>query len=298
MIAALGTVTHFREAWPGNTPFILSEYGQAAAFLIAGVVGGALASAERGATRRLQQAVTSLEAANAELRASHEQLRRADRLSSLGEIAAGLAHEIRNPLGAVKGALEIIESRAAAASPEAEFATLASREIARLDNLISEFLAYARPHDPERREVDIYDVLERVASLVAGEAERHGVVLDLKRTLLPTVSIDAEQMAQVFLNLVLNAVQVTPSGGHVQIAATGSPGTLMVDVCDQGPGIPEEHRTRVFDPFFSTKKNGTGLGLSISQRIVQSHGGSIDVLQAARGTIVRVLLPCAAERRT
>lgn len=294
LVAGLGTITHFHEAWPGNRPFLLSEYGQAVGFVIIGTVGGVLASAERRASRRHQQAVASLEAANADLRASHEQLRHADRLSSIGEIAAGLAHEIRNPLAGVKGALEIITSRAITDSPEGEFATLASREIARLDDLISEFLTYARPHDPERRETDIFDVLERVVSLISGEAERHGVVIEVYRTVVPAVSVDSEQMAQVFFNIVLNAVQVTPPGGHVQITATADSVTLMIDVQDQGPGIKPEHLTKVFDPFFSTKKTGTGLGLSISQRIVQSHHGRIDLIQPEGGTVVRVLLPLHA----
>ena len=294
LVAGLGTVTHFHEAWPGNRPFVLSEYGQAVGFVIIGGVGGVLAAAERRASRRREQAVASLEAANADLRASHEQLRHADRLSSIGEIAAGLAHEIRNPLTGVKGALEIITSRAVKDSPEAEFAALASREIARLNDLISEFLTYARPHDPERRETDIYEVLERVVSLISGESERHGVVMEIHRTVIPIVSVDSEQMAQVFFNIVLNAVQVTPPGGHVYITATADSGMLMVDVRDQGPGIRPEHQTKVFDPFFSTKKAGTGLGLSISQRIVQSHHGRIDILQPDRGTIVRVQLPLHA----
>ena len=296
--AGIGGTVHFQESWHGNTPFILSQYGQAVGFVIIGAVGGVLASAERRATRHHEQAVASLQAANVELRTSDEQLRRADRLSSLGEIAAGLAHEVRNPLAGVKGALEIITSRAAEGSPEAEFAALASHEIARLDELISEFLTYARPHDPERRDVDIFDVLERVVSLISSEAEQHGVAIEIARTPVPSVPVDSEQMAQVFFNIVLNAVQVTPAGGQVHITAKATPPMLAIDVRDQGPGIPPEHLTRVFDPFFSTKKNGTGLGLSISQRIVQSHHGTIEIIQPERGTVVRVQLPLGAARPT
>jgi len=296
-LAGVGTIAHFHEGWRGNTPFIYSQYGQAVGFVIIGAVGGILASAERRATRRHQQAIELLEAANAELRTSHEQLLRADRLSSLGEIAAGLAHEIRNPLAGVKGALEIVASRAADGSPEAEFKAIASKEIQRLDELISEFLAYARPHEPRRREVDIFDVLERVVSLISHEAERHDVVIEATRTPVPRVSVDPEQIEQVFFNVVLNAVQVTPSGGRVDIRASATPEALVVDVCDEGPGIRPEHLSRVFDPFFSTKKMGTGLGLAISQRIVQSHQGTISIIQPARGTIVRTELPLGATRQ-
>ena len=158
--------------------------------------------------------------------------------------------------------------------------------------------AYARPHDPERRDIDIFDVLERVVSLISGEAEQHGVAIEISRTPVPNLSVDSEQMAQVFFNIVLNAVQVTPPGGQVHLTAKATAPMLTIDVRDQGPGIPPEHLTRVFDPFFSTKKTGTGLGLSISQRIVQSHHGSIEIIQPGRGTIVRVQLPLGAARQT
>ena len=291
VVAALGSGVHFHSEWHDNTPFIVSMYGQGVGFVIAGAVGGALAQAQRRAMQRYQQALAAAETAHAELRASHEQLVRADRLSSLGEIAAGLAHEIGNPLAGVKGALEIIASRAAASTPEAEFSAIAAREIARLEGLIEEFLRYARPRAPHRTRSDIFDVLERVTSLVGPEAAGQGVSVTMRRSSVPPALIDADQMVQVFMNVVLNAVQATPAGGRVEIGASISDAMLAVDVRDEGPGIPPEHVGRIFDPFFSTKKRGTGLGLSISNRIVQSHGGRIEVLQPGKGSIVRVLIP-------
>ena len=261
LLAGLGTIAHFHETWHDNPPFVISEYGQAIGFVIAGAVGGTLATAQRRATRRHEQARAEVEAANAELRASHEQLMRADRLSSLGEIAAGLAHEIGNPLGGVKGALEIMTSRAIEGSPEAEFSALASREIGRLERLIDEFLRYARPHEPRCAPTDLFDVLERVVSLLHREAEDHPVTVHVARAPLPRVSIDAEQIAQVFVNIVLNAIQVSPRGGHVSISASVRDDSLAVDVQDEGPGIRPEHLPKILNPFFSTKKRGTGLGL-------------------------------------
>ena len=298
IVAGLGTSLHFHSEWGTNTPFMVSVYGQAVGFVIAGAVGGVLATAERRATRRHEQALAALEAAHAELRASHGQLLRADRLSSLGEIAAGLAHEVGNPLAGVKGALEIIRSRAAEGSPEAEFGMLASREILRLEGLIEEFLRYARPSEPQRREVDIVDVLDRVVSLIGREAADRGVSIDVARTPVSRISVDPEQMVQVFVNIILNALQVSPSGGHVRIGIAASDGMLAVDVGDEGPGIRPEDLARIFDPFFSTKKRGTGLGLAISNRIVQSHGGRIEVQQPGRGTVVRVLVPLETARDT
>lgn len=296
VVAGLGTSLHFHNEWAGNAPFIVSQYGQAVAFVIAGAVGGALAAAERRATRHHQQALAAVEAAHAELRTSHEQLLRADRLSSLGEIGAGLAHEIGNPLAGVKGALEIITSRAADGSPEAEFSSLASREIARLEGLIEEFLRFARPHEPRRTDVEILDVLDRVVLLIGREAADRGVSIHIHRTQVPPASLDPEQMVQVFVNIVLNAVQVSPADGRVEIATSTVDGMLAVDVHDEGPGIPPEHLGKVFDPFFSTKKRGTGLGLSISNRIVQSHGGRIEVRQPGHGTVIRVIVPLETAR--
>ena len=296
LVAGLGTSLHFHHQWEGNTPFIVSEYGQAVGFVIAGAVGGVLATAERRATERHQHALSALESAHAELKASHDQLLRADRLSSLGEIAAGLAHEIGNPLAGIKGALEIITSRAKPGTPEAEFSALASREIARLEGLIEEFLRFARPHEPRRSVVDVFDLLERVTSLIGQEAADHRVSIHVARTSTPAVLVDSEQMAQVLMNIVLNAVQVSPAGGCVEIGASVSDAMVAVYVRDDGPGIRPEHLTKIFDPFFSTKKRGTGLGLSISNRIVESHGGRIEVQQPGRGTVMRVLLPRQSNR--
>ena len=147
-----------------------------------------------------------------------------------------------------------------------------------------------------RRDVDILDVLDRVVSLISREAADHGVSIHINRTQVPPASIDSEQMVQVFVNVVLNAVQVSPPDGRVEIATSVRDGMLAVDVRDEGPGIPPEHLGRVFDPFFSTKKRGTGLGLSISNRIVQSHGGTIEVQQPGRGTVIRILVPLGTAR--
>ena len=291
VLAGVGTVVHFHSGWAANRPFLLSQYGQAVAFVITGVVGGLLASAERRARIRKEQALAALELAHNELRASHEQLQRADRLSGLGELAAGLAHEIGNPLGGIKGAVDIIAGRAANGSPEAEFSALAQRELARITGLIEDFLEYARPHEPRRVPTDIFRILDRVLSLLAGRAADHQVRLVVDRHVVPALSADPEQLVQVFLNVVLNAIQATSPGGCVTVAVHPHAAAAAVDVCDEGPGIPASARQRIFSPFFSTKPGGTGLGLAISNRIVETHGGRIEILQPARGALVRVILP-------
>lgn len=297
IVAGLGTALHFHAVWRDNAAFVVSQYGQAVAFVITGAVGGALATAERRANRQRQEAFDAARRAHADLQSSHEQLLRADRLSSLGEIATGLAHEIGNPLAGVKGALDIMKSRAAPGSPEAEFGALAAREIVRLEGLVEAFLSYARPTEPRRGDTNILDLLDRVIPLIGREADERDVSIHVRRTPSPSIFVDQEQIVQVLVNIVLNAVQVSPPGGRVEIATILENGHLVVDVCDEGPGIPPERLAKIFDPFFSTKKRGTGLGLSISQGIVRSHGGTIEVHQPGRGTVMRVRLPLAQSRR-
>jgi signal transduction histidine kinase len=291
LVAGAGTFRHFEGLWHDNPPFIISEYGQALGFVIAGAVGGALASAERRATGHYQQALAAIAAAHDELRKSHQQVTRADRLSSLGEIAAGLAHEIGNPLGGIKGSLEIIADRAAEGSPEAEFSTIATNEIARIERLIEEFLRYARPHAPRRTDADIFAVILRVVALLRPQAEEQGVSVEVQQHSTPLVSIDDEQITQVLVNVVLNAIQVSPRGGRIAITASVEDAALAIAVSDQGPGIRHEDLPRVFEPFFSTRRRGTGLGLAVSQRIVQAHHGRIEIRQPGSGTTVRVVLP-------
>ena len=286
-------VPHIRAAWAGNEAYSASLYAQVVVFHVLGLTVGLLAGAQRRLTARYRDAAASLERANRDLRDSQEHLRRADRLSALGEIAAGLAHEIQNPLAGVKGALEIIASRVAHGTPEAEFAGIGGKELARLEGLVGEFLTYARPHDPALRPTDIHDTVERVAALLRAEAERKGVALAFERPVeVPPLSLDPEQITQVIFNIVLNAIQATPTGGQICIRESLEPGCAVVDVIDEGPGVPPEHALRIFDPFFTTKPRGTGLGLAISHRIVTAHRGTIQALPSSpSGSVFRVRLP-------
>lgn len=286
-------IPHIRAAWVGNDAYTASLYAEVVVFHILGLTVGLLAATERRLTARYRDTAVSLERANRELRDSQAHLRRADRLSALGEIAAGLAHEIQNPLAGVKGALEIITSRVAAGTPEAEFADIGGKELARLEGLVGEFLAYARPHDPALRPTDVHEIVERVAALLHAQAEKKSTTLVLEPpAAIPLLSIDPEQITQVIFNVVLNAIQATPASGRIQIREFTEPGWGVIDVIDEGPGIPPEHAVRLFDPFFTTKPRGTGLGLAISQRIVTAHRGTIEALPGTpSGSVFRVRLP-------
>ena len=290
--AALAYFPHIQHTWGQNEPYAASQYVELVIFPCAGVLVGALADRQRMLTAQFRQAAESLEAANHELRTSQEHLRRADRLSALGEIAAGLAHEIRNPLAGIKGAIEIVGSRVPAGTPEAEFTGIATTELRRLDDLVGEFLAYARPRDPEFRVACVDDVIEHVMMLLRPEAERAGVTFACDGALNDHVRMDPEQIQQVLFNVALNGIQASPAGGTLRISTSLTGESATIAIADQGPGIPDDQRERLFDPFFTTKVNGTGLGLAVSQRIIHAHGGRITFAPGApTGTTVHVVLP-------
>jgi two-component system, NtrC family, sensor histidine kinase HydH len=296
VISSVAYAPHIHTAWSHNPPYTMSQYLELLVFVSLGLAVGLIASHERHLSNQYRETARSLERANRDLLESGEQLRRAERLSALGEIAAGLAHEIRNPLAGVKGALEIVSARAAAGTPEAEFTRIATRELQRLEGLVQEFLDYARPRAPRPRPTEVLTVMRRVAGLLGPQAEHAAVTLDMAsadRT--ETIRIDPEQIEQVLVNVVLNAIQASPRGGCVALRYDVADGRHLITVSDRGAGIPPETRTRIFEPFFTTKERGTGLGLAISQRIVAAHGGDLRVTpRAGGGTIAEIELPTSS----
>jgi signal transduction histidine kinase len=296
LLSAIAYAPHIHTAWSHNAPYTVSQYVELVVFLSLGLSVGLIASHERRLSNRHRETAESLERANRELRDSAEQLRRAERLSVLGEIAAGLAHEIRNPLAGMKGALEIVVSRAASGTPEAEFSAIATKELARLESLVQEFLDYARPKPPRFRAADLPEVIRRVTTLLGPEADRAGVSLAVEGVGAPAeLRIDPEQIEQVLVNVVLNAVQASPRGGRVVLRHQPRDGRYVLEVLDQGAGLSPETEARIFEPFFTTKERGTGLGLAISQRIVVAHHGQIRLApHPGGGTMAEIVLPLSA----
>jgi two-component system sensor histidine kinase HydH len=289
--AAVAYAPHIHMMWGDNAPYAASQYAELVAFQFAGLLVGLLADRQRSLLRRYRETATSLESANQALRESYEQLRHADRLSALGEIAAGLAHEIRNPLASMKGALEIISSRVAPHTPEAEFSDIASKELARLDDLVGEFLTYARPHAPELKLGSLHDIVEHVIMLLQPQCALAGLtpVRD-ERCRLPPVLIDSEQVRQVLFNVILNAVQASPRGSRLEIRTRREEGWAVVEVVDTGVGIAADVLDRVCEPFFTTKPDGTGLGLAISHGIMSAHDGKLEIESTPGvGTLVRLV---------
>jgi len=229
------------------------------------------------------------------------QLRRADRLSALGQLSAGLAHEIRNPLGAIKGAVEILQDDYRAGHPKAEFYAILLKEVERLNEVLTNFLNFARPVTPHFAPVDVREVLTGLEGLIAGQARAHRVQIFTAFHVGPSrVMADATLLKQAFLNIMLNAVEAMPEGGDLAISTRLTPGGTGGDrpeyaevvFDDTGPGIREEDLGRIFDPFFTTKQDGTGLGLAITHRIIENHHGAIRVMsQRGKGTTFVVTLP-------
>ena len=241
------------------------------------------------------------------------QLRRADRLSALGQLSAGLAHEIRNPLGAIKGAVEILEEDYPAGHPKAEFYAIILKEVKRLNDVVTNFLNFARPVALHFAPVDVREVLTGLEGLISGQARAYRVQIFTSFHVGPArVMVDEALLKQAFLNIALNALEAMPDGGDLAISTRlADPATVgildnaprqeWVEVIfdDTGCGILEEHLGRVFDPFFTTKKDGTGLGLAITYRIIENHRGIIRVMsQPGKGTTFVITLPLEKASQT
>ncbi len=284
-----------------HDPFLdVYNYVELFLFLFIGGVTGVMSQMERNQRMRSEEALRRLDESNRRLKEqtdvlfqTEEQLRRADRLSALGELSAGMAHEIRNPLGAIKGAVEILRDDYQPDQPKYEFIQILLRESDRLNHIVQEFLGFARPKSPEFQLVDLNEALESVLVLTAQEARKSGV--SVQKKLDPSIGkrrLDSGLLKQAFLNLILNAIQAMPGGGVLTIESSLRSGAISVKITDTGTGIPEENRKKLFSPFFTTKKNGTGLGLAITYRIIENHRGTIDVTsQAGRGSTFTVTIP-------
>lgn len=274
---------------------ILNQYAEILMFQVVAVVTGFLAGAEKRQRQRFEKASTELASAYRELRGTVDLLIRADRLKSLGELAAGMAHEIRNPLSAIRGAVDIIAKEISPDSPRRKFVGVIEEEVDRLNKLVGEFLNFARPRQPERTPTDLSELVESVVTFTSKEADNNGVRLVTRLDeRLRAVPLDREQIRQVLLNLIINAIHAMPEGGTVEVGT--SPGSESVElwVRDYGVGIEPGTRDKIFDPFFTTKQQGSGLGLSIAYQIVKQHDGEIELRDVdGPGALFVVRLPVA-----
>jgi len=223
------------------------------------------------------------------------QLADAAHLATLGELSAGLAHEVKNPLAGIKGAIEVIRDSIPASDIHREILGDVLHEVNRIDKIVRDLLGYAKPKPPSHSDVQLEETAQRIVAMVEKSAKNDALVIRLhKLTPVPGFTGDETQLEQVLLNLLLNAQKAMPTGGHIDVRLWHDPaeGTVRFEVEDDGPGIPEEVRKRLFQPFFTTRTDGTGLGLATCLKNVQYHGGSIEVQsEVGRGTKFIVTLP-------
>jgi len=208
-------------------------------------------------------------------------------------MAAGVAHELRNPLSSIKGLAVLLKSQLSASGSGVETADVLVKEVERLNRSIGELLEYARPAQLKRELTDIDEIIKKTVSLVQVDAESYQISLVLAlATGLPMVRVDRDKLNQVVLNLFLNAIQAMPNGGVLTVRTERDGGMIVVSIRDSGEGITPENLHRVFDPYFTTKSNGTGLGLALSTKIVEEHGGMMKISSTLNEyTEVRVMLP-------
>jgi len=208
------------------------------------------------------------------------QLADATHLARLGELSAGLAHEIKNPLAGIKGAIEVIRDSIPGSDMHREILGDVLHEVNRIDRIVKDLLNYAKPRPPAHSDVRLVEMAQRVVAMFRKSAANDDLVIRLPRPPhLPSFTGDETQLEQVMLNLLLNARKAMPGGGHIDIRLSHDPveGTVRFEVADNGPGISEEVRKRLFQPFFTTRTDGTGLGLATCMKNVQYHGGTIEV---------------------
>jgi PAS domain S-box-containing protein len=249
-----------------------------------------------GAVWRVRD-LTERRRGNAERRQLRARLLQSERLSALGEMAARIAHEVRNPLVSISAAAQLVEEELPADSPVLEDVRAISREVRRLDGIVSDFLRFARPRRAAREPVAVDQILVETLEMVRVKAGGVRLLLEVRGERPLRARCDGDAVRQVLWNVLLNAIEASPAGpagtdATVECAVRRDKGRVVVEIADSGPGLSAEARRRAFDPFFSTKARGTGLGLAVSKQIIDQHRGRIRLVNRRRGgTRVIIELP-------
>lgn len=291
----LAFIPHLHLFHQMNYDFFLGELTEIGLYLAAGGLVGTIASRESRLKEKYQELSEKLEKSYARLHEeagllieAEEQLRVSQKLSALGQLSASLAHEIKNPLGAIKGTAEIFLDEFPPGHPKHEFAEILAKETARLNTTVEEVLRYSRnQQQPAAQPVSLeplLSVLDRVATLVDNKIRKKGITLT---RIIPEaakeIQVDGNKMSQVFINLLLNSIEAVAQNGLIRFEVQLRDNETRIIVADNGPGIAEAERAKVFAPFYSGRQDGTGLGLAISAKIVESYDGRITIESAPEG---------------
>jgi two-component system, NtrC family, sensor histidine kinase HydH len=264
--------------------------------IVTGNLANTLAQDLRVQSEKQRRAAEALAEANVHIQQAEQAVRRSDRLAALGQLTAGLAHELRNPLGTIKASAELLQRNVSGENEVSrEMAGFIVSEVDRTNSLVTRFLQFARPLQLRRDNADLTQMLDRAIAQVEREAKDAVVYKNYAPEIAP-FPFDAELMERVVYNLVLNAVQASPPGGTVSVKTRAAEGAVEIAVIDRGMGIEPRERDAIFNPFFTTKPEGVGMGLAIVAKIVDEHGGKITVeSEPGKGSVFHVLLPTNSE---
>ncbi len=229
--------------------------------------------------------LTKLESARRRVERYHyEQMKRADRLASIGEMAAGIAHEIKNPLAGIAGVIQVLKKDHAIDDQKRAVLEEVLSQVERMDKAVRNLLSFARPTEPKMTLVDVNELIGKLLNFLEPQFTKNAIMTERKpATGLPWLTLDPGLIQQAFINIALNAIQAMPDGGSFTVETKAikpgadGPGSVEIIFTDTGKGISEDNLRRIFSPFFTTRQQGTGLGLSITQRIIEQHGGDLNV---------------------
>lgn len=291
---------HVWETWSIMPAYAVDQILDIPIVCAAGVLTGVLVERERRQRAQLARTTQQLNEVYQQLQRNFDQMKRAERLYAVGQLSAGLAHEIRNPLASITGACGILQRNAHLEERHQKVLGVIDKECQRLTRLLSGFLDFARPRTPRYQQVHAGVLLNSVLDLAA-HAIGHKPVR-LRREIeadLPMIECDPEQLKQLMLNLIINGIQAMPEGGDLVLSAVARNGKIRFRIIDEGCGIMPENRERIFDPFFTTKEGGTGLGLSVAHQIVEQHGGVLTAeSNPVKGMTFTVVLPARRESQS
>lgn len=226
-----------------------------------------------------------------------DQLRKSDTLSVVGQLAAGIAHEIRNPMTALKGFIQLLEDTIK--EDHSMYFSVIKNELNRIDSIINEFLVLAKPHQLKYMDKNIVQILQETIELLRPQAVLHNVQFNIEiKGDIPIIYCEPNQLKKVFINIIKNAIEVMPDGGFISITIRSERGRILISITDEGEGIPPEKLKRIGEPFYTTKEKGTGLGLMVSYQIIEEHQGYIEIeSEQGKGTTFHIELPVSKDGR-
>ena len=298
LIISIVYLPHILLQWGGALLMNISRLSMILIYIVVGGLTGYLWQRER-AERKLYQRTSekladsfySLEQKSEELASIESQLRTAERLSTLGELTASLAHEVRNPLGSIQGAAEILRDEYQNDSNK-KFIDILLQETRRLESVVANYLSFAKSQSSKWEQIDLVKLIPSMTDILGPEARKRNITFTM-RSERSSIEIKGNEglIRQAVLNVLINAVQASPEGGKIDISMV-SDKRIRIEIFNEGKGIPQDVKSRIFEPFYTTKTEGTGLGLAITKRIVKEHGGAISLKsKSGYGTTIIMEFP-------